>query len=158
MVPIPADPNADANYTSVEINAYLWVKGSTKSEAMKCWLECAKLVNTDESYKEISKEKFFTTNPYWTEEMYQIAYEELSSDNWTQLIDPGYGISITLSNDDAATNDTKEAIVSYMYSSVMKTDENGSQYTWTQLRETYKTTIDSELKTFNEEYKKFLAE
>ncbi len=156
MVPIPKDPNNEEQVTSVEVNAYMWVKGSTKNEAMKCWLECAKIVSTDEEYKEVDKEKFFTTNPNWTEEMYQIAYEELSSDNWTQIVDPGYGISITLSNDDAATNDTKEAIVSYMYSSVMKTDENGSQYTWTQLRETYRNTIDSELKTFNEEYKKFV--
>lgn len=158
MVPMPKDPNADAQYTSLEINAYMWVKGSTKNDAMKCWLECAKLANTDPEYKEVSKEKFFTTNPNWTEEMYQIAFEELSSDSWVQLVDPGYGISTTLSNDDAAANDTKEAIVAYMYSSVMKTDDSGAQYTWTQLRETYSGTIDSELKTFNEDYKKFVSE
>ena len=35
---------------------------------------------------------------------------------------------------------------------------SGSQYTWTQVREKYNATIDSELKKFNEEYKKFLAE
>lgn len=86
-----------------------------------------------------------------------MAYSELSSSNWVQLIDPGYGISTTLSNDDAAANDTKEAVVAYMYSSVMKTDDDGAQYTWTQLRETYSGTIDSELKTFNEEYKKFIG-
>ena len=39
----------------------------------------------------------------------------------------------------------------------MKTDDDGAQYTWTQLRETYSGTIDSELKTFNEEYKKFIG-
>ena len=157
IVPIPSDPNADAKYTSVEINAYMWVKGSTKKEAMKTWLECAKLVNTDPTYIEADKEKFFVNNPNWTEEMYQMAYSELSSSNWVQLIDPGYGISTTLSNDDAAANDTKEAVVAYMYSSVMKTDDDGAQYTWTQLRETYSGTIDSELKTFNEEYKKFIG-
>ena len=157
IVPIPSDPNADAKYTSVEINAYMWVKGSTKKEAMKTWMECAKLVNTDPTYIEADKEKFFVNNPNWTEEMYQMAYSELSSSNWVQLIDPGYGISTTLSNDDAAANDTKEAVVAYMYSSVMKTDDDGAQYTWTQLRETYSGTIDSELKTFNEEYKKFIG-
>ncbi|MGN0634345.1 MAG: ABC transporter substrate-binding protein [Oscillospiraceae bacterium] len=156
MVPLPKDPNNEDQVTSLEINSYLWVKGSKKNEAMKCWLECAKIVNTDESYKEVAKEKFFTTNPNWTEEMYQIAFSELSGPNWKQLIDPGYGISITLSNDDAATNATKEAVISYMYSSVMKTDDDGAQYTWTQLRETYKGTIDSELKAFNEDYKKFV--
>lgn len=30
------------------------------------------------------------------------------------------------------------------------------QYTWAQLRESYKGTIDSELKTFNEDYRKFI--
>ena len=135
----------------------MWVKGSTKKEAMKTWMECAKLVNTDPTYIEADKEKFFVNNPNWTEEMYQMAYSELSSSNWVQLIDPGYGISTTLSNDDAAANDTKEAVVAYMYSSVMKTDDDGAQYTWTQLRETYSGTIDSELKTFNEEYKKFIG-
>ena len=90
--------------------------------------------------------------------MYQMAYEETFTEKYVQMIDPGYGISTVLSDDDAATTATKEAIISYMYSSVMKTDEDGAQYTWTQLRETYKNTIDSELKTFNEQYKKFIGE
>lgn len=157
MVPMPKDPNSDTLYCTPEINAYMWVKGSTKKEAMKTWMECAKLVNTDEKYKEIDKEKFFTENTNWTEEMYQVAYEEIFSDKYVQMIDPGYGISTTLSDDDAATTATKEAIISWMYSSVMKEDEDGSQYTWTQLREQYKGTIDSELKTFNASYKKFIG-
>ena len=37
-----------------------------------------------------------------------------------------------------------------------KTDENGTQYTWAQLKEQYSGTIDSELKTFNAAYKEFL--
>ncbi|MCD8095227.1 MAG: extracellular solute-binding protein [Ruminococcus sp.] len=156
MVPMPRDPEADAAYITVETDAYLWIAGSTKSEAMKCWLECAKLANTDESYKEVAKEKFFVTNPYWTEDMYQVAYEEYMSDNWVRIVDPGFGISNTLSNDNAATNDTKEAVISYLYAAVMYTDEDGSQYTWTQLRESYTSTIDSELADFNEEYHEFI--
>ena len=66
------------------------------------------------------------------------------------------GISTALSDDDAATNDTKEAIIPYLYTSVMKTDENGSQYTWTQLKETYETTVESELKTFNDQYHAYI--
>ena len=155
-VPLPKDPQADAQYTCVEINSYLWVEGSKKSDAMKCWLECAKVANSDPEYMEINKEKFFVKNPNWTEQMYQIGYEELSSDNWNRLVDVGYGISLELSNDKSANNPWKQAVISYMYSSVMKTDDDGAQYTWTQLRETYKGTIDSELKTFNEEYKKFI--
>ncbi|GAB5082889.1 hypothetical protein Osc1_20650 [Hominimerdicola sp. 21CYCFAH17_S] len=157
IVPMPKDPNSDTYYCTPEINAYMWVKGSTKKEAMKTWMECARLVNTDEKYKQIDKEKFFTTNSNWTEEMYNMAYEETFTDKYVQMIDPGYGISTELSDDDAATTATKEAIISYMYSSVMKTDDDGAQYTWTQLRETYNNTIDSELKTFNAQYKKFIG-
>lgn len=155
-VPLPADPNADKQYTTVEIDAYMWIKGSTKKDAMKTWFDCSKTAYSDPQYKEATKEKFFVKNPNWTDEMYQVGYEELASENWERIIDPGYGISLLLSNDNAANNDTKEAIVSYMYTSVMKEDEEGKQYTWTQLREMYKGTIESELKDFNEEYKKFV--
>jgi multiple sugar transport system substrate-binding protein len=86
-----------------------------------------------------------------------MAYNEVVSDKYVQLIDPGYGISTALSDDDAALNDTKEAIIPYLYSSVMKEDENGAQYTWTQLRESYSTTVESELKTFNEAYHAFTS-
>ena len=156
MVPMPKDPNSDTLYNTPEINAYMWVKGSTKKEAMKIWMECAKLVNTNEEYKQTDKDKFFANNPYWTEEMYSVAYEEPFTDKFTQMIDPGYGISTALSDDDAATNPTKEAIVAYMYSSVMKTDEDGTQFTWAQLRESYEPTIESELKTFNASYKDYI--
>ncbi len=122
---------------------------------MKCWLECARIANSDPEYKEINKEKFFVKNPNWTEEMYQVGYEEMSGENWTQLVDPGFGISLELSNDKAANNPWKQAVIMYMYTSVMKTDDDGAQYTWAQLRETYRGTIDSELKTFNEAYREF---
>ena len=87
--------------------------------------------------------------------MYHVAYDEYA-ENWNIIVDPGYGISPTLSSNDAAQNDTKECVVSYMYTSVMKTDDAGAQYTWTQLREMFKGTIDSDLKVFNDEYKKFV--
>lgn len=57
----------------------------------------------------------------------------------------------------AATNPTKEAVIPYLYTSVMKADENDTQYTWSQLREQYKGTIDSELDTFNDAYHKFIG-
>ncbi|MGN0623561.1 MAG: ABC transporter substrate-binding protein [Oscillospiraceae bacterium] len=154
-VPMPRDPDTDILYTSVDINAYMWVYGSTKSEAMKCWMECARIVNTDEKYIETEKEKFKTKNPYWTDEMYSVVFEDVISDKFTQIFDPGYGISTTLSDNGAATNPTKEALIPYMYTSVMKQDENGVQFTWTQLCETYKATIQSELDTFNKSYHEF---
>lgn len=158
IVPMPRDPNSDDYYTTIGVTAYMWVKGSDKADAVKTWYECARVAATDPEYTETGKEKFFVSQPYWTEEMFEMANVEPISDKYIKLVDPGYGISNDLSNDDAATNPTKEAIIPYMYSSVMKTDENGKQFTWTQLRETYSSTIESELKSFNEEYHKFLEE
>ena len=158
IVPMPRDPNSDKNYTTIDITAYMWVKGSKKSAAVKTWYECARIAATDPQYTDAGKEKFFVTQPYWTEEMYEMANVEPISDKYIKVVDPGYGISTELSNDDAATNPTKEAVIPYMYSSVMKTDDDGKQYTWTQLREMYSSTIDSNLKDFNEEYHKFLEE
>lgn len=158
IVPMPRDPNTDQHYSTITVSAYMWVKGSKKTEAVKTWYECAKIAATDPQYTEAGKEKFFVTQPYWTEEMYQMANEEVLSDKFIKMFDPGYGISTVLSNDDAATNATKEAVIPYMYTSVMKTDDDGKQFTWTQLRETYTSTIDSELKDFNEEYHKFVQQ
>lgn len=158
IVPMPRDPNTDTCYTTIDISAYMWVKGSTKKDAVRCWYECAKIAATDPQYTDAGKEKFFVTQPAWTEEMYEMANVEPLTDKYVKVVDPGYGISTILSNDDAATNATKEAVIPYMYTSVMKTDDDGKQFTWTQLRETYASTIDSELKQFNEEYHKFLQE
>ncbi len=30
VVPMPKDPNSDKLYTTIDMNAYMWVKGSTK--------------------------------------------------------------------------------------------------------------------------------
>ena len=157
IVPMPRDPNSDKLYTTIGLTAYMWVKGSQKNDAMRIWNECARIAATDPQYTEAGKEKFFVTQPYWTEEMYEMANVEPISDKYIKVVDPGYGISTELSNDDAATNPTKEAVIPYMYSSVMKTDDDGKQYTWTQLREMYSATIDSNLKDFNAEYHKFLG-
>jgi multiple sugar transport system substrate-binding protein len=158
IVPMPRDPNTDEYYTTIDITAYMWVKGSQKSDAVKCWYECARVAATDQTYRDAGKEKFFVSQPYWTEEMYDMANVEPISDKFIKVVDPGYGISTLLSNDDAATNATREAVIPYMYSSVMKTDDDGVQFTWAKLRETYSSTIDSELKDFNDEYHKFIGE
>lgn len=160
-VPIPKDPQSDTYYRQLDIvgSTYMWIAGSTKKEAMKCWLECCKIANTSDEYKKANKEKFFENNPNWSEEMYQMAFEEVFSDKFVSLVDPGTGISSEISDDSAAKTDTKEAINSYMYSATTRSDyDTGAQYTWTQIREKYNATIDSELKKFNESYKEFLAE
>ena len=157
MVPIPKDPNSDTLYTTVDMNAYMWVKGSTKNDAMKCWLECAKIVYTQDEYIQTEREKFFVNNPSWTDQMYDVAYVEPISDKFTKLFDPGYGISTLLSDNDSATNDTLEAVIPYLYTSVMKSDENDTQFTWSQLKEQYTPTLNSELKTFNDSYHEFIG-
>ncbi len=160
-VPIPKDPNSDAYYRQLDIvgYTYMWVAGSTKKDAMKCWLECCKIANTSDEYKQAQKKKFFENNPNWSEEMYQMALEEVFSDKFIQLVDPGTGISAEISDDSAAKNDTRQAINSYMYAGTTLSDYNtNAQYTWTQIREKYSPTIDSELKKFNENYKKFIED
>lgn len=161
-VPIPRDPEADAYYRQLDIvvpTNVVWIAGSTKKDAMKCWLECCKIANTSEEYKEANRKKFFENNANWTDDMYQMALEEVFSDKFIQLVDPGTGISAEISDDDSAKNDTKQAINSYMYAATTLSDyTSGAQYSWTQVREKYNATIDSELKKFNESYKNFLAE
>lgn len=158
MVPMPKDPNADEYYQSVSPIAYMWVKDSDKADAMKCWFECARIVYMQDEYKQATKEKFYLNNPNFNEDAYNLVYDELLSDKFVRVYDVGYGISTELSNDDAALNNSKEAVVAYMYSSVSKTDEEtGTQYSWAQLKGSYEGTIDSELKNFNEAYKDFIS-
>ncbi len=156
-VPIPSDPTKDKNYITPDINAYMWVAGSDKDVAMKTWNECAKIVYTDDKYKQIDKEKFYASNPNWNEDMYDVAYNLLYTDYYVNISDPGNAINTEISDDAAATNDTKEAVNRYMYTSVMKQDENGAQYTWTQLKETYKPVFDRGISEINEMYKKYLS-
>lgn len=147
---IPRDPNSEEYYMAIDTSAYMWVYGSKKNAAMKSWLECCRIANVDESYTDISRQKFFVDTPNWTEEMYDLAFDPLHNDKITIIYDPGYGISTMLSDDDAATNDSKEAIIPYIYSSVSKSDEEGTQFTWASLRDTYNNAINSELAIFNE--------
>lgn len=158
MVPIPRDPNTDTLYTSIDVNAYMWVKGSTKKEAVKCWQECARIAFVDDQYIQTEREKFDVSNPNWTDEMYNVAYVDLISDKYTQVFDPGYGISTKLSDNDAATNDTKEAYVALTYRGVLTEDEDGNQLTWTQIRESYSNIFDTEIADFNKKLKDFVAQ
>ena len=62
-----------------------------------------------------------------------------------------------ISDNDAATNDSKKAVARLMYDSVMESDEDGAQYSWTQLKEMYKPVFDRGIKEINDMYKKFLS-
>lgn len=156
-VPIPSDPKKDKNYIVPDVGAYMWVAGSKKDVAMKTWNECAKTASTDDKYKQIAKEKFNASNPNWTEEMYQVAWELLYTDYYTLISDPCSAINTEISDDGAASNDSKKAVARLMYDSVMDANEDGVQYTWTQLKETYKPVFEKGINEINELYKKYLA-
>jgi multiple sugar transport system substrate-binding protein len=146
VVPVPSDPNTDEKYTTSDMLAYMWVKGSEKSEAVKCWFECCRIASTDETYLENAKQKFLNANPLWDEDMYQV-YVDASSTDYNMVFDYGYGISSTLSSDSA--NEDGNCVTRKLYEFTNKTDDSGHQYTWSELRETYSATVDSELKSIN---------
>lgn len=152
IVPIPPDPQSDGKYMSSDMLAYMWVKGSTAKEAVKCWYECARVATFDEAYKETAKQKFLADNPGWDEEMYQV-FQDLSSSEYKQIFDFGYGVSTTLATDDSAAG--KRAPIGALYEDIYKTDESGTQKTWSAMKNMYTGTVDSELKIINEKVKKF---
>ncbi len=148
IVPIPADPTTNAKITTSDMTAYMWVKGSTKNQAVKTWLECAHIAATDEQYKNATKEKFFVDNPLWTEEMYNVLTTTASSE-YDQVFDYGYGISALMSDDNSQT-DGQGCVTRRLYENVTKTDEAGQQYTWSALRTEYSNTVDQELAAIND--------
>ena len=154
IVPMPSDPNTDEKFMSSAMTAYMWVKGSEKKEAVKAWYECCRIAATSDEYKENGKEKFLNANPAWTEEMYQVI-QDSSTTEYKQIFDYGYGISGTLSDDNVAEDGS--CVTRKLYEYTNKTDDSGKQYTWSELRETYSPTVDSELKAINSAIADYIA-
>ena len=77
------------------MTAFMWVKGSTRSEAVKCWFECVRASKTDPKYEQTNKDKFMENNPNWTDEMYDVKMDVVS-DDYLMLFDYAYGISSAL--------------------------------------------------------------
>lgn len=147
IVPVPSDPNSSEKYMTSDMTAYMWVKGSTASSAVKTWYECCRIANTDPEYVENAKQKFLNANPYWDEEMYQV-YVDSSSGEYKQVFDYGYGISPTMSDDNS--NEDGNCITRKLYEYTNKFDDAGQQYSWSALREMYEPTVNAELKTIND--------
>lgn len=152
IVPVPTDPNTDEKYMTADMTAYMWVKGSTANEAVKTWFECSRIAQTNEEYQQNAKEKFLNANLQWTEEMYQVLKEASGSDK-KMVFDYGYGISPLLSQDSASSDGN--SVTRKLYEYTNKTDEEGHQFTWTELKQAYSGTVDSELKTINQELAKY---
>lgn len=146
VVPIPSDPNTDGKYTNGSASTYMWVKGSTANDAVKAWLNCNRIAETDEQYAATDKDKFFSQNPYWTEEMYQVKKDVISED-YTLIFEYGYGVSSKLSDDDDDPDGA--CTITRLYRYVTTSDEGGSQLTWAQVRDTYSPIVDAELADLN---------
>lgn len=152
IVPVPSDPNTEEKYMTSDMLAYMWVKGSTADEAVKTWYECCRIAQTSDEYKENGKEKFLNANPNWTEEMYDVM-QKASSSEYKQVFDYGYGISPALSQDNASEDGN--CVTRKLYEFTNKQDDNGHQYTWSELREAYSATVNSELDKINKAIKEF---
>lgn len=148
LVPIPADPNADGKFTTGDLVAHMWVKGSTATEAVQAWYNCNRIAYTDETYSATDREKFFSQNPYWTEEMYQVK-RDVVSDEYQLLFEYGYGVSMNLGDDQTAPDG--QCVINKLYNKVLTIDgEAGTQYTWAQVRDEYSAVVDSELAFLND--------
>lgn len=146
IVPIPASDDNPQKITTSNMTAYMWVKGSDKADAVKCWFECNRVAKTDPKYAETNKEKFMENNPYWTEEMYNVR-SDVISDDYMMIFDYIFGISNTLG--DEKSFDGNQKLADYIYGAVASTDEDGNQPTWAQIREQYSATVDSEINDMN---------
>lgn len=150
LVPIPQYTDNPQNITSADIKAYMWIKGSTKSDAVKTWFECVRVANADTDYLETKKEKFMENNPNWTEDMYSVKMEAASEEN-LMLFDYIYGASTVLSDTDQGVDGHCIADILYKFSS--RKDAEGTQMTWTQVREKYGPVVESEVEKLNEKIK-----
>lgn len=147
VVPIPQYDDNQQKITTSDMTAFMWVKGSTRSEAVKCWFECVRASKTDPKYEQTNKDKFMENNPNWTDEMYDVKMDVVS-DDYLMLFDYAYGISSALG--DRKQFDGNQCLVDALYSDASNVDEEGVQSTWTQVREKYSATVDSEIKELNQ--------
>ena len=145
--PIPQYDDNQQKITTSDMTAFMWVKGSTRSEAVKCWFECVRASKTDPKYEQTNKDKFMENNPNWTDEMYDVKMDVVS-DDYLMLFDYAYGISSALG--DRKQFDGNQCLVDALYSDASNVDEEGVQSTWTQVREKYSATVDSEIKELNQ--------
>lgn len=150
VVPIPAFDDNVQKITTSDMTAFMWVRGTNKADAVKCWFECSRAAKTDEQYVQTNKDKFMENNPYWTDEMYNVKMDVVS-DDYLMFFDYAYGVSSALG--DRNHFDGNQCLVDALYSESSTVDDEGNQPTWTQVREKYTSTVESELKELNEKIK-----
>lgn len=155
IVPMPAYDKDPQKITTSDMNAFMWVRGSDKKDAVRTWFECYRSARTDEEYKQTNKDKFMENNPYWTDEMYDVA-QSVVSDEYFMIFDYAFGVSFKLG--DRTQFDGNQCLTDALYGSASTQDEEGVQMTWTQVRETYSGTVDTEVANLNKAIEQYIAE
>lgn len=157
VVPFPKDTSYDGDkpITTADMTAYMWVIGSEKKDAVKTFYECYRVAETDPTYIQNTKDKWLADNTYWSEEDYDIIRTVADPDENLMLFDPAYGTS-SLMGDDNGGFMKGVNLTTWLYTGCTKPDEQGVEYTWTQLKEKYTSTVDSELEKINSQITKFL--
>lgn len=135
IVPFPRDPEQDTDYMSKLIHAYMWVKGSENADCVKAWFDVNRLVNYDEQYKEVTKQKFLKNNVGWTSEMYDVAMDFYDDDKFAFAYDYGYGISQYMGDE----------VMPLLYQGLV--DEQFES--WITAREQVMNIVDSEIAVYN---------
>ncbi|MCD8328986.1 MAG: ABC transporter substrate-binding protein [Ruminococcus sp.] len=157
IVPVPSDPDYDGDLplVSATMTAYWWVKGSTKTDAVRCFYECYRIAQTDETYKQNVKDKWLEDNPNWTEDDYDLMMELSDPDQNLMIFDPAYGVSALMGDDNSGFH-SGESLANYLYKATSAPDQTtGNILTWTQTKETYSATVESEVETLNESIASF---
>ena len=114
----------------------MWVKGSENGDCVKAWLDCNRIVNYEDSYKQATKDKFLANNAGWTSEMYDTAMSLHDKTKFIQGYDYGYGISSEMELTFMPA--IYQGIADQMFES------------WVQAREECSGIIDEEIKVYND--------
>ena len=152
LVPMPQYTDNPQKITTSDMTAYMWIRGSEKKDAVKAWFECCRIAKNDPQYEETNNAKFKENNPNWTDEMLQ-ARADAVGDDYLMAFDYAYGVSYVMG--DRNSFDGNQCLVDYLYTGPSTQDEEGNQPTWSQVREKYSTTVESELETLNKSIKEY---
>ncbi|MCD7772906.1 MAG: extracellular solute-binding protein [Ruminococcus sp.] len=160
VVPFPSDPSYEGDLlissASMSDDSVLWVNGSEKAETVKVFYECYRVAQTDPDYQQNEKDKWLENNPYWGEEAYDIISDVSDPETHLMIFDPSYGVS-SLMGDDNSGFMSGVSLTNWIYKSTSSADEQGETYTWTQTKEKYANTVESEVASLNEFIQAFIT-
>ena len=114
------------------------------------------MAQTDSGYLQKAKDKWLQDNPYWTEEDYDLMKEVSNPNNNLMIFEPSYGVSALMGDDNSGFM-AGQSLTNWLYRSTSGIDEQGKTYTWTQTKEKFSATVDTEVEKINKQIKEFLA-